>query len=263
MCDEQMKRLISGHLDGCNTEKQEATLAAHLQECAECRRLLKEYEAIDAKLSEMSLTPPSGFCANVMNAISKEAPQSKKEPKHAFRYGTMIAAAAAVLVLAVSAGHIALPKGGSAAIYPSVVEEAAAEAPDEEAFEAEKTTKMADAAPAEEPNITADEAPMEYHAQEETEPTMDVFLFRSAYEDCTALANEEGCYVGLLYLDNTPNILINYPFTPLPGGNLYVVTPELLNELQSYFPNIQIFAPEGMTPEEGKEAYLFLMNDPG
>ena len=244
MCSEQMKLLISGHLDGCNTPKQEAVLEEHLRQCAECRRLLREYEAIDAELAGLTQAPPAGFSANVMNAISQEAPRPQKERKHAFRYGTMIAAAAAVLVLAVSAGHISMPKGGSAAIYPSVTEEAACEAPDMENY------------------AMADQVPMEYHAEAEVKSASGASQNHSANADCAALANAEACYVGLLYADHTPSILINYSSTPLPGGSLYAVTPLLLNELQSYFPELQIFAPDGITPEETKEAYLFLMNDP-
>ena len=81
MCSEQMNILITGHLDGTNTPKQAALLEEHLRQCDDCRRLLNEYKAIDAKLSAIDLTPPAGFSSSVMNAISQEAPPQKKTKK--------------------------------------------------------------------------------------------------------------------------------------------------------------------------------------
>lgn len=249
MCDEQMKRLISGHLDGCNTEKQEATLTAHLQECAECHRLLNEYKAIDSALSELTLSPPAGFSADVMGAISQETPRPPKAKKHSFRYGTMIAAAAAVLILAVSAGHIALPKGGAAAIYPSaadkaVTEESAAEAPAE--------------ATEEESYATAD---MEQTTLE-TKTASGNASANSANVDCAALAETEGCYVGLLYADSIPEALKHTPSTPLSDGNMYAVSQDILMGLKEQYPELEIFSPQDTVPDDGKDAYLIFVNDP-
>lgn len=246
MCSEQMKLLISGHLDGCNTEKQDATLQAHLQECAECRCLLNEYKAMDRALSGMTVTPPPGFAAGVMSAISQEAPLPKKPKKRSFRYGTVIAAAAAMLILVVSAGHVALPKGGAAAIYPSaadkaVTEEAAAEAPAETQVEESYAT-------ADMPKLTLE--------------TKTAAGNTSANVDCAALAETEGCYVGLLYADSTPEALKHAASTPLSGGRMYTVSQDVLMGLKEQYPELEIFSPEDTVPEDGKDAYLILVNDP-
>ncbi len=248
MCSEQMNILITGHLDGTNTPKQEALLEEHLCKCDACRRLLNEYKTIDAELSEMTLTPPAGFSASVMNAISQEAPLQKKTKKHPFRYGTMIAAAAAVLVLAVSAGHISMPKGGSAAIYSMSDSEAAAE---------EQHAQVADMVipESESYSLTTD-------SKLETKTASGSIARLPANVDCAALANTEECYVGLLYADSAPEALKHASSLPLDGGTMYTISQETLNELKAQYPELQIYAPEDAAPEESKDAYLILVNDP-
>ena len=50
------------------------------------------------------------FTANVMKAISEEeVPQPKKQTRFPLRYGTAIAAVAAVFLIVVSTGKISLP----------------------------------------------------------------------------------------------------------------------------------------------------------
>lgn len=239
MCSEQMKILISGHLDGCNTPKQEATLTEHLNQCAECRRLLHEYQAIDAELAGLAQAPPAGFSASVMNAISQEAPRPKKAKRHSFRYGTMIAAAAAVLVLAVSAGHIVMPKGGFAAIHLPVAQKEDCAAPTENYAMAEEDQVML-----------------------ETKTASGNASAQSANVDCAALADIEGCYVGLLYADGTPELLKHSSSLPLSGGTMYTISQETLNDLKDQYPALQIFAPENTVPPEDTDAYLILVKDP-
>lgn len=251
MCSEQMNILITGHLDGTNTLKQEALLEEHLRQCDDCRRLLNEYKSIDAKLSELTLAPPAGFTASVMNAISQETPLPKKAKKHSFRYGTLLAAAAAVLVLAVSAGHISMPKNSSVAIYPTAADAAPCEAATEES----------------EAILEDNEAmPEEPQAMNRTEAAMKAASGTShnlpANVDCAALANTEECYVGLLYEDTIPAALKDTSSLPLSGGTMYTISQDVLNSLKSQYPELQIYAPETMIPEESKDAYLILVKDP-
>ena len=74
MCkNEKMLLLLSGHLDGCNTAEEEALLQAHLAECPDCRRILTEYEKIDAGIAGLTQAPPANFTANVMRAVQADA----------------------------------------------------------------------------------------------------------------------------------------------------------------------------------------------
>lgn len=251
MCSEQMNILITGHLDGTNTPKQEAILDEHLHKCAECRRLLNEYESIDAELSKFTVAPPAGFTASVMHAISQEAPLPKKAKKHTFRYGTMIAAAAAVLVLAVSAGRITMPKGSSVAIYPTEADATPTEAAVEES---EIILEDREALP-EEPQAVN-------RAETEIKSASGASQHFPANVDCAALANTEGCYVGLLYEDSIPEALKDAPSTPLSDGTMYTVSLDILNELKEQYSVLQIYSPENIVPDESKNAYLILATDP-
>lgn len=239
MCSEEMRILISGHLDGCNTPKQEATLTEHLAQCPACRRLLHEYKTIDAGIAGLEKTPPASFTNSVMRAIEQDAPRAQTPKKLPFRYGTMIAAVAAVLVLAVSAGHIALPKDGSTAINQGASGSYLdAEAPKE------TYSAMADSASLESKAVT-----------EEAEPL-------PANIDCAALANSEGCYVGLLYAqeEDLPE-LSDAAKLPLSGGVRYTISQRQLNDLKERFSELQIFEPEGISPDEDANAYLILVTE--
>lgn len=239
MCSEEMRILISGHLDGCNTPKQEAALTEHLAQCPACRRLLNDYKTIDAGIAGLEKAPPASFASSVMRAIEQDAPRAQTPKKRPFRYGTMIAAVAAVLVLAVSAGHIALPKGGSAALNQgAAVADTDAEAPQETHFLTEDSTVLESKAVA-----------------EEAEPL-------PANIDCAALANNEGCYVGLLYAqeEDLPE-LSDAAKLPLSGGVRYTISQAQLNDLKERFSELQIFAPEGTALNEDANAYLILVTE--
>lgn len=102
-CEEALV-LLSGHLDGENTEAEAAQLQAHLVECEDCRRLLEDLQALDREILSLEAEPPADLCANVMEAIRKEVSRRKKR-----RWVWPTAAAAAVLVLLVGAGAWAAP----------------------------------------------------------------------------------------------------------------------------------------------------------
>lgn len=239
MCSEEMKILISGHLDGCNTPKQEAALTEHLAQCPVCRRLLNDYKTIDAGIAGLEKAPPASFTSAVMRAIEQDAPRAQTPKKRPFRYGTMIAAVAAVLVLAVSAGHIALPKGGSTALSQgAVAQDMNAEIP-----------------------ITADST-ITYSASLESKATAEEAEPLPANIDCAALANNEGCCVGLLHAqeEDLPG-LTDAAKLPLSGGVRYTISQTQLNDLKERFAELQIFAPEGIAPIEDAKAYLILVTE--
>jgi len=153
------------------------------------------------------------------------------------------------LILAVSAGHIALPKGGATAIYPTAVDKAATEDSAAEA-PAEATE--------EESYVMAD---MEQTTLE-TKTAAGNASAQSANVDCAALANTEGRYVGLLYADSTPEALKHASSTPLSGGRMYTISQDVLMGLKEQYPELELYSPKDFAPEEGKDAYLILVNDP-
>ena len=75
-CDEALI-LISGHLDGTNTEAEEKSLREHLETCEDCRRLLRQMEENDRLLRESKAEVP----ADLKDRIMKEVRGSRKSKK--------------------------------------------------------------------------------------------------------------------------------------------------------------------------------------
>ena len=86
--------LISGHIDGENTDEEELQLQRHLDECPHCRDLLAEYEAIDLGVASLSAEPPEELLRGVMAGLRP----GNGRRRFIFGGGTL---AAAVIVLAV------------------------------------------------------------------------------------------------------------------------------------------------------------------
>ena len=101
--------LISGHIDGVNTDAEEQALQAHLSECADCRAILAAYESAEAGLTELEVSPPEGFARGVMYRIGQESGTEKKPRRRFIGPGTGIGLVAAVLVLLLGTGLIKLP----------------------------------------------------------------------------------------------------------------------------------------------------------
>ena len=80
--------LISGHMDGANSEIEEKRLQEHLKGCRSCRALLAEDERNDRLLSEVP-SPPENLTGRIMREI---VPRRKKK-KAKFIYFTVPAAA--------------------------------------------------------------------------------------------------------------------------------------------------------------------------
>lgn len=107
-CDE-MILLISGHLDGVNSQEEEKRLQEHLAECASCRDLLAVFQKAEVLLKEQEMTVPVDFCAGVMARIQEETGKKKRS----FRLWTTLAASAAAVVLVLGAGALSMPKTAS------------------------------------------------------------------------------------------------------------------------------------------------------
>ena len=75
-CDESLI-LISGHLDGTNTEAEEKSLRKHLETCEDCRRLLEQMEENDRLLRESRAEAP----ADLKDRIMKEVRGGRKNRK--------------------------------------------------------------------------------------------------------------------------------------------------------------------------------------
>lgn len=91
--------LISGHVDGVNSEADETRLQAHLRECAHCRALLEAYSSIDAMLAQEDAEPPAALKGNIMQAV-KAAPEKRRSKKSLFMgIGSGLAAAACLAVI--------------------------------------------------------------------------------------------------------------------------------------------------------------------
>lgn len=102
-CEEALI-LISGQLDGQNTEEETAQLREHLEVCSSCRDLLATLEEIDSGVLSLEEAAPEDLCANVMDAICREVP--RKRNRHS-RWTAVVVAAA--LVLVVGAGTLRRP----------------------------------------------------------------------------------------------------------------------------------------------------------
>jgi len=140
-CEEALL-LISGHIDHCNTEVEEAQLREHLDGCEACRSLLLAFQEADAGILTLQEPAPETLCDDVMKAVGREV--SGRKRKHCQWFGL---AAAAVLVLAVGVG---------AYTAPDVVQsDAAAEMVMQKKSSAEETPAVSSMRMADQ-NVTAD-----------------------------------------------------------------------------------------------------------
>jgi len=93
-CDEALI-LISGELDGTNTEDEMAQLRAHLETCPECRRVIETLKQLDLELANLEAEPPADLKDHVMDAIRAEA--KPKQRRH--RWLPFAVSAAAVFLM--------------------------------------------------------------------------------------------------------------------------------------------------------------------
>ncbi len=95
--------LISGHIDQENTPEEEAQLLQHLQQCPECRNILRAFEEMNSSLVALNEEPPKDLRQNVMNVIRAENTSPKKQRRRWI--GLAVAAALAIVI-----GAAAVPK---------------------------------------------------------------------------------------------------------------------------------------------------------
>lgn len=96
-CEEALV-LLSGYLDGTNTEEEMTQLRAHLEQCPDCRQVLHTLEEMEQGLASLEEQAPADLKASVMEAIRAEAKPRKKHR----RWMPVAVAAALVLVVGVS-----------------------------------------------------------------------------------------------------------------------------------------------------------------
>lgn len=105
----QIFPLLSGHLDGANSEIEERRLQQHLKTCRHCRELLAQMEENDALLASQEVRPPVDLTARIMSQVRKE----EKKPRFGRSFLISTAAtglAAAALLAFVVWGNVSLPK---------------------------------------------------------------------------------------------------------------------------------------------------------
>ena len=101
--------LLSGHIDGRNSEVEERRLQQHLQACKHCRALLEQMERTDAALHESKQEPPADLTARIMAQVRKEPKQKNSHKRAIFSIGAAGLAAAALLAF-VFFGDLKLPE---------------------------------------------------------------------------------------------------------------------------------------------------------
>ena len=110
----QILPLLSGHLDGANSEIEERRLQQHLKTCRHCREFLTQMEENDALLASQEAQPPADLTNRIMSQIRKE----EKKPRLGKRFIVSTAAtglAAAALLAFVVWSNVSLPKSSDSA----------------------------------------------------------------------------------------------------------------------------------------------------
>ena len=103
-CDQYLPELCAW-LDGELEDSRE--LEDHLAGCASCRAIAAQYRRMDAMLADV--TPPANLHSHIMSGITApHAPKAKR--RFAFGSAAAVAATAAVLLLVVGAGLVAIPR---------------------------------------------------------------------------------------------------------------------------------------------------------
>lgn len=164
---EQMNELLSAWLDGELSETERRQMQAHLEQCAQCRALFEQLQALHTSFSDLEEIPaPEGFAQRVMEQVEKET-NPKVVPLFRRPQMRSFAALAACAVLFVGFGRVALngkaeegaaPEAANfAADYAAAPESAAVEYSMEEPAECAPQTPKAAEVPAMEPAAPAPE----------------------------------------------------------------------------------------------------------
>lgn len=130
-CDRYLE-MISQLVDGELPEPQKTELLAHLDGCANCRRVYDAFNAISLSLGETAA--PEGFAEGVMAAVRTQGGHGSRRAKKPGKSQVRYMALAACIVLAVLATvRLALPSGrtGAASGEPQAAQFGIAAAPGE------------------------------------------------------------------------------------------------------------------------------------
>ncbi len=100
-CEEKFRPLLSAWIDGELTEEEADALRTHLDSCPACRRELENLRLMQEELAGLEEEPPARVADGVMTSL-----YSKKKRRFFVGPGTLIGAAAAVLVLLVAYGKL-------------------------------------------------------------------------------------------------------------------------------------------------------------
>ena len=79
-CDKTLE-LLSAELDGRLSEAEHAELQAHLDECADCRRVYGTLRDVDAMLPETQLEPPKALHDAVMREVRADAAKRQQKKR--------------------------------------------------------------------------------------------------------------------------------------------------------------------------------------
>lgn len=130
-CDRYLE-MINQLVDGELPEPQKTELLAHLDGCANCRRVYDAFSAISLSLGETAA--PEGFAEGVMSAVRTQGGHGSRRAKKPGKSQVRYMALAACIVLAVLATvRLALPSGrtGAASGEPQAAQFGVAAAPGE------------------------------------------------------------------------------------------------------------------------------------
>ena len=105
-CDKTLE-LLSAELDGRLSDAEHAELQAHLDECADCRRVYGTLRDVDAMLPETQLEPPKALHDAVMREVRADA--AKRQQKKRWVPVAVIGVAAAAAFVLGSFGLIEMP----------------------------------------------------------------------------------------------------------------------------------------------------------
>lgn len=96
---EKIMPLLSAYMDGELSAEEARAVEEHIAECEYCRLTLESYRAINS--DTLTCQPPKDFTQKVMAKVKAE-PKEKTKKIIPFRYGTLAAAMAALVLLGAS-----------------------------------------------------------------------------------------------------------------------------------------------------------------
>ena len=137
---ENYLELISRYVDDDLDQQEEQYLQDHIQNCDHCRAVLENYQIIDQELHKEKEKPPHTLHTAIMRGVRQE--QQSASPRNWLSRGkfTLIAAAAAVLLIVISRAGIQPPSvSGNKAISETNAVVPMVSASLQKSFDSEKT----------------------------------------------------------------------------------------------------------------------------